>query len=290
MSAESDLKRYRDEAVRLRGQISKASGTIATKRKKAADARAAAARSKSQTTIKSKLREADSAERDANAAEKKRADLEKKVAGVEKKVATAQARYEKDQQNSQKKALDSIRRQNATATRQFTPHRRLAKGASTEFFPGRRLGEPFPRDGSAADIAPGNDVFLSHASEDKDEIARPLKDALEARGISVWFDEIKIKLGQSIRTEIEAGITHARFGVVVLSPDFFAKHWTQAELDALFSKKMASGENLILPIWHRLTKDEVTAQSPLLAGILALNSSISTIDEMADAITDVVRA
>jgi hypothetical protein len=105
----------------------------------------------------------------------------------------------------------------------------------------------------------------------------------------VWFDEIKIKIGQSIRQEIEKGIANARFGVVVISPDFFGKQWTQAELDALFSRRMESGENLILPIWHHVSKDEVLAQSPLLAGILALNSALMTVDEMAQAILEVVR-
>lgn len=101
MSVESDLKRYRDEANRLRSQISNASAAVATKRKKAVDARAAASRSKVDSTIRSKLREANSAERDAIAAEKKRSDLEKKLADTEKKIATAQARYEKDQQTNQ---------------------------------------------------------------------------------------------------------------------------------------------------------------------------------------------
>lgn len=119
--------------------------------------------------------------------------------------------------------------------------------------PGRRLGDPTFV--TQPPSTPDSDVFLSHASEDKDEIARPLKEALEARGLTVWFDEIRIKVGQSIRREIEKGITHARFGVVILSPDFFAKQWTQAELDALFSKKMASGGNLILQIWHRVNRE-----------------------------------
>ena len=289
MSAESDLKRYRDDAVRIRGQVSSTSATVAAKRKKAADARSAAAKSRSDSTVRSKLREADAAERDANAAEKKRADLEKKLADVEKKVAASQARYEKEQQASQKKALDAIRRQNASASQQFGPPRRLGDAPGGASTPARRLGDrPSASLVHSSMPSPENDVFLSHASEDKDAIARPLKEALEARGLTVWFDEIKIKVGQSIRLEIEKGITHARFGVVILSPDFFAKQWTQAELDALFSKKMASGENVILPIWHRVTKDQVNAQSPLLSGILALNSSLMTIDEMADALLDVV--
>ncbi|MGL5824137.1 MAG: toll/interleukin-1 receptor domain-containing protein [Nocardioides sp.] len=214
--------------------------------------------------------------------------MEKKLADTEKKLATAQSRYEKDQQASQKRALDSIRRQNAAASDQFTPLRRLGDPLVPPFDDSRRVAARLTAT-EARRVGPGNDVFLSHASEDKDEIARPMKVALESLGLTVWFDEIKIKVGQSIRQEIEKGIMHARFGVVILSPDFFAKQWTQAELDALFSKKMTTGENMILPIWHRVTKEQVSEQSPLLAGILALNSSLMTTDEMADAIHDVVR-
>ena len=269
--------------AQLRTQISKASGTVADKRKKAAAARAAASKTKSDATKRSKIREADSAEKAANDAEQKRAGLEKKLADAEKRIAASQGKYEKEQQASQKRALDAIRKQNDAAARQFNPPR-LGDPGPGPVRPNRRLGDAAP-----APTPPNHDVFLSHASEDKDDIARPLKEALEARDLDVWFDEIKIKVGQSIRQEIEKGITRARFGVVVLSPDFFAKHWTQAELDALFSKKMTTGENLILPIWHRVTKDQVQAQSPLLAGILALNTSLMTIDEIADAIVDVVR-
>lgn len=288
MSAESDLRRYRDEAVQTRVKIGKSSATVADKRKRAAAARIAASKTKSDSTWRSKLREAETAERDANSAEKTRADLEKKLADIEKKLATAQGRYEKDQRTSQEKALEAIRHQSADAARQFRPPVYSSEAAWGHGVQDRKLGETVNGDLRQADLS--YDVFLSHASEDKDGIARPLKEALEVRGLSVWFDEIKIKVGQSIRQEIEKGIDQARFGVVVLSPEFFAKHWTQAELDALFGKKMATGVNLILPIWHRVTKDEVLAQSPLVAGILALNSSLMTVDEIADAITDVVRA
>lgn len=111
MSAESDLKRYRDEAGKLRLAISKASLDVAAKRKKATTASGAASRSKSATTIRTKLAEAERAENDAIAAEKKRGDLEGKLAATEVKVTTTQTRYEKEQQASQKKALDAIRRQ-----------------------------------------------------------------------------------------------------------------------------------------------------------------------------------
>jgi molecular chaperone GrpE (heat shock protein) len=276
MATESDLRRYQAQAGKLRSDISKASSTVATKRKKAADARGAASRSKTSSTIRMKNSEAEKAEREAITAESQRATLEKRLAETEDKIVKARADVDKKRQDDQKRSFDSLRRDTERAARQFTipvadPPRRL--GESAVAVPHEQLAT--------------HDVFLSHASEDKEAIARPLKDALESRGLTVWFDEIKIKVGQSIRQEIEKGIATARFGVVIISPDFFKKQWTRAELDALFARKMASGESMILPVWHHVSKDEVLAQSPLLAGILALNSSIMTVEEMADQITEV---
>lgn len=275
MTSDAEVRRLRDASVRLRTQISQESSTVANKRKRAADARSAGSRSSSASYMASKGREAESAERDANAAERKRADLEKRLADNEKRLATAQGRLEREREVAQKRSLDALRRSSEQALQQFRQPTVNFAAAGPNL-----AGSP----------PPSNDVFLSHASEDKDSIARPLKEALEARDLSVWFDEIKIKVGQSIRLEIEKGITNARFGVVILSPSFFAKHWTQAELDALFSRKASSGKDIILPVWHKLTKDEVLAQSPLLAGIHGLNTSLSTVEEIADQIAEVVRA
>ena len=55
-----------------------------------------------------------------------------------------------------------------------------------------------------------------------------------------------------------------------MTRDCFVKEWMQAELDALFGKKMESGQNILLPIWHHISKDEVQQHSPVLAGLLAL--------------------
>lgn len=271
MSTESELKRYRDQAVRLKGDISRYSSTVATKRKKAADAQASASRSKSSSTIRSRLREAETATKEANSAEGKRADAEKKVAATEKKIADLQTKYEKEQRVQTERSLAAIRKASVASNAQFegVPRVRSASPAQTS-------------------AAAQSDIFLSHASEDKDEIARPLREALEDRGLVVWFDEVKIKVGQSIRQEIEKGISGAKFGVVILSPSFFAKQWTQAELDALFTRKVDTGRSVILPIWHRVTKDEVAAHSPLLAGLLALNSATMTLAEIADAIAEAV--
>jgi len=138
------------------------------------------------------------------------------------------------------------------------------------------------------DELPIYDVFISHATEDKDEVVRPLANALVAEGLRVWYDEFELRIGDSLRRKIDSGLARSRFGVVVLSHSFFAKNWPQYELDGLVTREM-TGEQVILPLWHRITKSEVMAQSPSLADKLARSTSDFTIEEIAEEIADVIR-
>lgn len=130
-------------------------------------------------------------------------------------------------------------------------------------------------------------AFVSHASEDKDEVARPLTEALVALGHKIWFDEFTIKIGDSLRRTIDRGLTSSRFGIVILSPAFLSKGWPQYELDGLVAREVA-GQKVILPIWHKLSKNEVLAYSPTLADKVALSTSNYTVEELAKAIHEVL--
>jgi len=112
------------------------------------------------------------------------------------------------------------------------------------------------------------DVFISHASEDKEDFVRPLAAELVRLGLRVWYDEWTLKLGDSLRQKIEDGLVTCEYGIVVLSRHFFAKNWTNAELDGLFAREM-EGHKVILPVWHDITKQEVLQHSPMLAGKMA---------------------
>ena len=131
------------------------------------------------------------------------------------------------------------------------------------------------------------DVFISHASEDKEDIVRPLAKALRDGGVDVWYDEFELKIGDSLRRKIDSGIARSRFGIVVLSPAFFAKGWPQYELDGLVTMAV-SGAQVLLPLWHGISKDEVVRHSPSLADKVALRTADYTIDEIAAEITSVV--
>ena len=131
------------------------------------------------------------------------------------------------------------------------------------------------------------DVFICHATEDKDDVARPLADALVSEGFRVWYDEFELRIGDSLRRKIDQGIARSRFGVVVISSNFFAKDWPQYELDGLVTREM-TGEQEILPLWHGVSKDEVIRYSPSLADKLARSTVDFTIAEIAAEIASVI--
>ena len=133
------------------------------------------------------------------------------------------------------------------------------------------------------------DVFISHASEDKDTVVRPLAKALVQRGLKVWYDEFELRIGDSLRRKIDLGLANSRFGIVVLSRNFIRKGWTNYELDGIISKAV-SGEQVMLPIWHEITKTEILDYSPTLADKVARNTSSYTIDEIADEIAEMINS
>jgi len=115
------------------------------------------------------------------------------------------------------------------------------------------------------------DAFICHASEDKDDFVHPLAEKLIVKGLKVWYDEFALKLGDSLRQSIDNGLANSRYGIVVLSPSFFEKDWPQMELNALYARER-NGVKVILPIWHKIDKEEIIRHSPLLADRVAAKS------------------
>lgn len=133
------------------------------------------------------------------------------------------------------------------------------------------------------------DVFISHASEDKDAIVRPLANALQEEGLRVWYDEFELRIGDSLRRKIDQGLANSRVGLVVLSQAFISKGWTNYELDGIVTKAV-TGEQVLLPIWHNISKQEVIAFSPSLADKLARSTATHTVQEIASEIAELIKA
>jgi hypothetical protein len=83
------------------------------------------------------------------------------------------------------------------------------------------------------------------------------------------FDQFEIKVGDSLFTSISEGIRSSKYGLVILSPNFFSKQWTQRELRGLFNLSTIQGKNSILPVWYKISVTDINRFSPLLTDIVA---------------------
>jgi hypothetical protein len=102
-------------------------------------------------------------------------------------------------------------------------------------------------------------VFLSHASEDKNAVALPLHDALTRANLRVWLDREELKLGHSIPGTISDGLRDSQYVVVILSRAFFAKEWPRRELEASIDK--------LLPVLYGVTPEQVKAEMPMVGAL-----------------------
>lgn len=132
------------------------------------------------------------------------------------------------------------------------------------------------------------DIFISHASEDKDIIVRPLATILERLSVRVWYDEFSLQLGDSLTASIDKGLQESRYGLVVLSKAFLNKRWTEYEYRSLMPREI-EGERVILPLWYDVTKNDVKDFSLYLSDIKALTVSENNLRMIVPAILKVVR-
>ncbi len=128
------------------------------------------------------------------------------------------------------------------------------------------------------------DVFICHAGEDKNKVARPLAKKLRSEGLKVWYDEFELVWGNSLMKSIDNGLKNSQYGIVILSPSFFKKPWPQKELSGLNSLSISHDEEKILPLLCDLTHKQLTEFSPLLSDLL-----YKTWDEGPDKIAKAVK-
>jgi len=118
-------------------------------------------------------------------------------------------------------------------------------------------------------------LFISHASEDKAAFVKGLADALKANSkFAVWYDDYSLRVGDSLLQSISKGLRSCDYAIVVISPGFISKKWTNEELAACFALETTE-RKIILPIWHDVTEEDVRLYNPMLADRVALKSSQS---------------
>lgn len=277
--------RYHSQISQFEREIANLRSTDATEAGKEADligrinrVQDAVSRANNTSMIKSKMREIERHSKDIATVQKKRADIAKKIADKSKNLRTYQDRQNQEDKRERKKVVDE---QHKLMREREQHEQRLASRLR------HRASIGFPIN-SKNNPAVTYDFFICHASEDKESFVRELATLLRTSGAEVWYDEFALKVGDSLRREIDRGLANSKFGVVILSESFFRKEWPQRELDGLVTLA-TQGQGRILPIWHKVSKDEVASYSPTLADRVALNTSLKSIEDIAKALMSFVQ-
>ncbi|SPT59865.1 toll/interleukin-1 receptor domain-containing protein [Actinomadura madurae] len=130
------------------------------------------------------------------------------------------------------------------------------------------------------------DVFLCHAWDDRRGPAKELHDLLEAEGVSVWFSEKDIVLGQPFMREIDRGLARSRTGLVLVTPALLKRVAQRGISDKELSELLA--RDLLLPVVHETSYEELREVSPLLASRNGLNSADDSMADIASKIAELV--
>jgi hypothetical protein len=129
-------------------------------------------------------------------------------------------------------------------------------------------------------------VFLCHAWDDRRGVARELHDMLESRGVSVWFSEKDVALGSPLMREIDRGLAKSRIGIVLVTPALLSRLRSEGIADKELSALLA--RDLLIPVVHNTTYEELREVSPLLGSRSGLSTAENAMHEVAAKVAELV--
>jgi hypothetical protein len=118
----------------------------------------------------------------------------------------------------------------------------------------------------SAGLLDRRDVFICHASEDKQEVVLPLLEVLTERNITYWYDAAEIKWGDSLTGKVNEGLKISEYVLVILSKSFVAKNWPRYELESALNIEVVTGRVvvLLLLVGNEVEKKELLLEFPIL--------------------------
>jgi hypothetical protein len=111
------------------------------------------------------------------------------------------------------------------------------------------------------------DAFLSYSTEDT-ATAKTIAHELRFRGFDTWFAPVSLSVGDKLLDAIERGMEDAHAAILLVSPSYLERGWTNFEMDALLRLHVERKMRL-LPVWVGVSKAEVARRHVGLAGIVA---------------------
>lgn len=280
---ESRVNKLSSDVAALNKKLAREKDVEAKKLSQLTAAQRSAAKTRSASMLRSKENKINSLQKDLVRSQKSIADLQTKLASKTKELSAAKNRLDKRHNEQEKSRRRDELKHEKDLTKEVQRRygiQKLHEELLTEF--------PDYETAERGDQDTKYDIFISHASQDKEQFAEPLARQLTDMGFRVWYDDFVLKVGDSLRRSTDRGIANSEYGLVVLSPHFFAKGWTERELDGLTAREIAGRRKLILPVWHNVDEDDVREYSPPLADKYALRTGSMDIQEIAEAVAEVL--
>ena len=129
-------------------------------------------------------------------------------------------------------------------------------------------------------------VFLCHAWDDRQGVAKDLHDLLDKNGVTVWFSEKDVGLGVPLLRAIDKGLANSKIGIVLVTPALLLRLASEGIADRELSALLA-GDRLV-PVVHGTTYEELRNVSPLLASRSGLSTAEDTLAEVAEKLAELV--
>lgn len=280
-SIQNRISNIQQEIQTLQRRLTEKSKNEASRTNKISQIKKSINRFTSIYSLQNNEREIGRLEDDIARIQRDKADLTKRISDKTAQLHTYQKELYKEQEREQKKFQESILKINREERQKQQELLSEIKSFSLE--------DKYKTScDNVKQEQSDYDAFICHATEDKEDLVRQLAAELIKNGLFIWYDEFELKVGDSLRRSIDMGLRRSKFGIVILSPSFFEKNWTQYELDGLVEKEMI-GRKVILPLWHKVSKADVFKYSPALADKIALNTESYTIEELAKELANVIK-
>jgi hypothetical protein len=280
---QNQVNRVEKEIADLHKKIADESKKEADKNKQIETVNRSINKNTSLSSLQSKQRQISNCNNDISNCKKRIAEYQKKIANKSAELGRKKQDLRKAEDNETKK-----QNQQQLAYQRILQNNINEQKIQLDYLINQNYSSKQSADFIENAVEKKYDFFISHASEDKDDIVRKFADALKENNFEVWYDEFELKIGDSLRQKIDLGLKNSRYGIVIISPSFVKKNWTEYELNGMVAREM-NGHKVILPIWHKISKDEVLQFSPTLADKLALNTATHSIEDIVKTLSDLIR-
>ena len=130
-------------------------------------------------------------------------------------------------------------------------------------------------------------IFLCHAWDDRQTGAKELYDLLVARGVSVWFSENDIGLGEPFLRAIDKGLAKSRIGIVLVTPSLLKRLPAPGAVSDRELSVLPARDQLV-PSVHNTTYDALRDVSPMLASRNGLDTAEMSMADVAAKLAELV--